>query len=157
MARFSPMKDAPVQCLGKQQGVAYRPADILLAGDDYTQDCVDVCVVSPLSLRMASDVVIGQKVEEAERAKYQKHEEACHNAAYGFKAFAVDVFGIVAKKSFKFLNRIRNAMARATGRPRWLATAICYRRISMSIQLGVTRQIVAQLAESESSENVYNI
>jgi hypothetical protein len=149
MARFSPIKDGPVQCLGRSghSGLThmFRPADILLAGDDFAQDCVDVTVVCPLSSRITTDIVIGKKVNNSEADKYRKHQEACENASFGFKAFAIDVFGVVATRSLQFLYRIRNAMVRSAGYSPRMATAICHRRISLAVQMGVARQAVTQL------------
>jgi hypothetical protein len=149
MARFSPIKDAPVQCLGRSghSGLThmFRPADILLAGDDFPQDCVDVTVVCPLSSRITADIVIGKKVNISEADKYRKHQEACETASFGFKAFAIDVFGVVATRSLQLLYRIRNAMVRSAGYPPRMATAICHRRISLAVQMGVARQAVTQL------------
>jgi hypothetical protein len=149
MARFSPVKDAPVKCLGGSghSGLThmYRPADILMAGDDFDQDCVDVTVVCPLSSRITADIEIGKKVNHSEAEKYRKHQEACENSFFGFKAFAIDVFGVVATQSLQLLYRIRNAMVRSAGYPPRKATAICHRRISLAVQMGVARQAVAQL------------
>jgi hypothetical protein len=151
MARFAPTKDAPVRCLGRSSysGLthAFRPADILLAGDDFAQDCADVTVVCPFSTTMTGGaaLVIGKKVNDAEEEKYRKHQEACENASYGFKAFAIDVFGVMGNRSLQFLYRIRNAIVRASGHHMRKATAICHRRISMAVQKGVARQVVAQL------------
>jgi hypothetical protein len=148
MARFSPVKDAPVQCLGRSrhsvQTHMFRPADILLEGDDYPRDCVDVTVVSPLPSHITADIVIGKKVNSSEEDKYRKHQEACENVNFGFKAFAIDVFGVVATRSLQLLHRIRNAMARTAGYPLRKATAICHRRISLAVQMGVARQAVTQ-------------
>jgi hypothetical protein len=47
MARFHPVKDADVHCLGTRNNgtsATFRPADLLIAGDDFHQDCVDVTV-----------------------------------------------------------------------------------------------------------------
>jgi hypothetical protein len=141
-AGFHPRKDAEVFCLG-MNGARQRPADILMSGDDYAEDCIDVTVVSPLPATITAEIKIGQKVEAAELAKYRKHELACENASYGFRAFAVDVFGVFAKRSLNLLHRIRNSLMRKTGYPEWLATAVCYRRISIAVQIAVARRVVA--------------
>jgi hypothetical protein len=144
-ARFAPQKDAPVTCLGFRSGqaAAFRPADLLVAGDDFDQDCVDVTVVSPLVTNNQPEVVVGKKAEEAEKKKYQKHQEACENAGFGFKAFAMDVFGVLAEQSLKFLKRVCSKLMREADYPKYMASAICYRRISFSVQLGVARQFLA--------------
>jgi hypothetical protein len=142
-AGFHPRRDAQVYCLG-MSGTKLRPADILMSGDDYAEDCIDVTVVSPIPSTITSEIKIGNKVEASELAKYRKHELACENAAYGFKAFAVDVFGVIAKRSLHLLHRIRNSMVRSSGYPDWLATAVCYRRISIAVQIAVARRTVAQ-------------
>jgi len=149
LARFNPVKDAPVRCLGRSASgttQAFRPADLLISGDDFAQDCVDVTVVCPFSTVMTGGgaLVIGKKVDEAEDNKFHKHQEACENASYGFKTFAIDVFGVVGSRSLGLLNRIRNAIVRATGQPSMKATAICYRKMSLAVQKGVARQVLAQ-------------
>jgi hypothetical protein len=151
MARFAPVKDAPVRCLGHSSysGLThgFRPADVLIAGDDFAQDCVDVTVVCPFTTTMTGGaaLVIGKKVNDSEEDKYRKHQEACENASYGFKAFAIDVFGVMGTRSLQLLYRIRNAMVRTSGHPMRKATAICHRRISLAVQKGVARQVLAQL------------
>ena len=92
-ARFNPMKDAPVTCLGMQSGrpTAFRPADILMAGDDFDRDCVDVTVVSPLVTNHQRVVEVGKAAQAAEDRKFAKHRAACEMAGLGFKAFALDV------------------------------------------------------------------
>ena len=144
-ARFDPMKDAPVTCLGMQSGrpAAFRPADILMAGDDFDRDCVDVTVVSPLVSNNQREVEVGKAAQSAEDRKIAKHQAACEAAGYGFKAFAVDVFGVMGKESSRLLWRIRNRMVRETCCAEYKATAICVRRMSMSVQLGVARQVIA--------------
>jgi hypothetical protein len=150
MARFTPVKDATVRCLGRSSRTglthAFRPADILLAGDDFEQDCVDVTVVCPFTTTMTggAPLVIGKKVNDSEEEKYRKNLEACENASYGFKAFAIDVFGVTGTRSLQLLYRIRNAIVRTSGQPMRKATAICHRRISISVQKGVARQVLTQ-------------
>jgi hypothetical protein len=152
MARFSPINDANVKCLGfdpySRQTHGYRPADILMAGDSFERDCVDVTVVCPFATSMTggAPIPIGKKVNAAEADKYRKHEEACKNASFGFKAFAIDVFGVTATRSLELLYRIRNAIVRTTGTSMGTATAICHRRISIALQRSVARQVLAQLA-----------
>jgi hypothetical protein len=144
-ARFDPVKDAPVTCLGMQSGrpAAFRPADILMAGDDFDRDCVDVTVVSPLVTNNQREVEVGKAAQSAEDRKVAKHNAACEAARYGFKAFAVDVFGVMGRESSRLLGRICNRMIRETCCAEYKAKAICLRRISMSVQLGVARQLLA--------------
>ena len=143
-ARFDPVKDAAVTCLGMQAGrpTAYRPADIFVAGDDFDRDCVDVTVVSPLVTNNQREVEVGKAAQSAEDRKIAKHRTACEAAGYGFKAFALDVFGVMGKESSGLLRRVRNKMVRETCCAPYKATAICLRRISMSVQLGVARQVI---------------
>jgi hypothetical protein len=144
-ARFDPVKDAAVTCLGMQSGrpTAFRPADILMAGDDFDRDCVDVTVVSPLVTNNQRAVEVGKAAQSAEDRKIAKHMAACEAAGYGFKAFALDVFGVMGKESGRLLRRVCNKMVRETCCAEYKATAICLRRISMAVQLGVARQMVA--------------
>jgi hypothetical protein len=116
---------------------------LLIAGDDFDQDCVDVTVVSPLVTNNQPEIVVGKKAEEAEKKKYQKHQVACENAGYGFKAFAVDVFGVLAPDSLKLLRRVISRLIRESDYPEYMASSISFRRISFSVQLGVARQFVS--------------
>jgi hypothetical protein len=114
-----------------------------MAGDDFDRDCVDVTVVSPLVTNRQPQVVVGKMAEEAHRGKVNKHLRACEDAGYGFRAFAVDVFGVLSKDSYNLLRRIWTRMIRETGYPKYKAVAVCLRRVSFAIQLGVARQCLA--------------
>jgi ubiquitin carboxyl-terminal hydrolase 44/49 len=144
-ARFAPVKDAPVTCLGYRSGqpTAFRPADLLVAGDDFDRDCLDVTVVSPLVTGNQPEVVVGKKAAEAQRMKIRKHQEACEASGFGFKAFAVDVFGVLAEDSSRFMSRVCQRLIREADYPSFMASAICYRKISFAVQLGVARQYIA--------------
>jgi hypothetical protein len=144
-ARFHPIKDAQVTCLGHRHGQLsnFRPADLLVAGDDFEKDCIDITVVSPIVTNHQPTIVVGAKAETAERLKYQKHRAACEQAGLGFKAFAIDVFGVPAKESLKILHRICSRLMREGGYPEHMATSICFRRVSFAVQLGVARLFVA--------------
>jgi hypothetical protein len=144
-AGFAPQKDAPVYCLGHRSGqpATLRPADILMAGDDHDRDCVDVTVVSPITSTNQVEVVVGKAAEDAEVRKYAKHSEACEQAGFGFKAFAIDVFGVMSKNSYKLLQRVCSRLIREVGYPKYKAVATCLRRISFAVQLGVARQLIA--------------
>jgi hypothetical protein len=149
-AGFHPEKDANVQCLG-WNGARQRPADLKISGDgDFAFDCVDVTVVCPFSSTEPAngDLVVGKKAKDAEELKYHKHEEACHNAAYGFKAFSMEVFGALGKRSMELLDRIRKAIVRS-GEAGKKATAICYRKTSIALQRGIVRQVLAHLPEPD--------
>ena len=143
-AGFFPETDAHVTCLGHRNGqlTAFRPADILMAGDDFERDCVDVTVVSPIKKRNPYDLVVGKTAEDAELVKYNKHAIPCENAGFGFKAFAIDVFGVMAKKSYKLLQRIISKLIRDKGYPAYRATAIVLRRVSIAVQIGVARNLI---------------
>jgi hypothetical protein len=147
MARFHPVKDADVHCLGTRNNgtsATFRPADLLIAGDDFHQDCVDVTVISPITRNMPAHGSVTAAVEEAEKKKYDKHQEACEVASYGFKAFAASVFGVLAERSKHLLNRICKALIRNASLSEYLAKAVTQRRVSFAIQLGVARQVVAR-------------
>jgi hypothetical protein len=128
---------------------AFRPADLLISGDDFDRDCVDVTVVSPIITNNQPEVVVGKKAEEAERRKYTKHQAACENSGFGFKAFATDVFGVVTSSSMKLLHRICSRLVREADYPAYMASAICLRRVSFSVQLGVARMFVGCRAPVE--------
>jgi hypothetical protein len=149
-ARFNPVKDAQVTCLGLRHGqlTNFRPADLLVSGDDFEKDCIDITVVSPIITNHQPVIVVGAKAESAERLKYQKHQAACEQAGLGFKAFAIDVFGVPAKESLKVLHRICSRMMREGDYPEHMATAICFRRVSFAVQLGVARLFIASRAIS---------
>jgi len=48
---------------------------------------------------LAAGHSFGHAVQLAEDAKYGKHRDACYTVGCGFKALAVDTFGILAKSS----------------------------------------------------------
>ena len=141
---FDPKKDAPVTCLGvhPDRPSALRPADILMAGDDFDRDCVDVTVVSPIRTTQ-QEIVVGDTAQKAEDMKIEKHAAACEAAGFGFKPFAVDIFGVIAKESSLLLKRVCEKMIRETCCAPYKAIAICQRRISLAVQLGVARQLIA--------------
>jgi hypothetical protein len=152
MAGFNPEKDAKVYCLGYQSASQLRPADLKISGDGdpFVFDCVDVTVVSPFSSTepRTGDLVMGKKANDAEEQKYLKYEEACRNASLGFKAFSIEVFGALGKRSMELLNRIRKAIVRS-GHAEKKATAICYRKISIALQRGIVRQVLDQFPEQD--------
>jgi hypothetical protein len=149
-ARFDPVKDAPVTCLGMQSGrpTAFRPADILMAGDDFDRDCVDVTVVSPLVTNNQPVVEVGKKAQQAEDLKVRKHLAACEMAGLGFKTFALDVFGVMGRESKKLLERVCRRLEREIGCAKHTAWSICYRRIGIALQKGVAEQLLASLGEA---------
>ncbi len=55
----------------------------------------------------------------------------------------MDVFGVLADDAFKLLQRVCSWLIREADYPKYMASSICYRRISFSVQLGVARQFVA--------------
>jgi hypothetical protein len=142
---FAPEKNANVACLGfrANQPTILRPADLLVEGDSYPQDCIDITVVSPIITNSQGSIKVGFKALEAEKNKVKKHEEACFNSGFGFKPFAMDVFGVLAPKSISFLKRIRTKLIYKFEYPSYMASAIVFRRISFSVQLGVARQFLA--------------
>ena len=146
---FNPVKDAPVTCLGthSDRPHALRPADILMAGENNDYDCVDVTVVSPIVSNRQPEIIVGEAAQKAENMKIEKHAEACDHAGYGFKAFAVDVFGVIANESSELLKRVREKMMRETCCAKYKAISICQRRISIAVQIGVARQLLASSRE----------
>ena len=106
VAGFSPAKDGPVQCLGvSNTGIhQYRPADLLIKGDDFTHTCVDVTVVNPLSQPFPRGYAFGKAVNDAEISKINEHRQPCQLASYGFHPFAIDVFGSMGKESSILIN-----------------------------------------------------
>jgi hypothetical protein len=145
-ARFSPEKEAPIRCFGYRSGgqsALFRPADILMAGDDFDQDCVDITIVSPITTNNQAVVVVGKTANEAEARKIAKHKGPCERAGFGFKVFATDVFGVLSKNSAVLLQRICSKLSREVGYAKYMAKAICIRKISFAVQLGVAQQLIA--------------
>ena len=133
--RFEPKRDAPVTCLGyrSDRPTQLKPADLLMAGEDYEHDCVDVTVVSPLVTNNQAEIVVGHSAQQAERRKHEKHAAACEAAGFGFLAFAVDVFGVLAPEAKELLKRVYQKIIRETGMAPHKAISICQRRISISV------------------------
>ena len=152
--RFNPLKDAAVTCLGyrSDRPTALKPADILMAGDDFDRDCVDVTVVSPIVTNHQPEIKVGESAQRAELMKNDKHRLACEAAGYGFHAFAMDVFEVLGKESSVLLNRVIEKMSRETCCARYKAQAICQRRISLALQLGVARQFLASRSVADAPE-----
>ena len=92
-------------------------------------------------------VEVGKKAQEAEDRKVRKHGAACEAAGYGFKAFALDVFGVLGRGSKRLLDRVCKRIVRETGYEEYKATAICYRRISMAVQQGIAEQLLTSRGE----------
>jgi len=145
LAGFNPIREAGVTCLGTQSNrpTLFRPADILCSGDDFDKDCVDVTVVSPLTSNNQNVVKPGFKAQKAESLKIKKHMLACEEAGYGFKPFAVDIFGIMADETKVLFRRVINSIARRCGYETWKAQTIAKRKLSIAIQIGLSRQILA--------------
>jgi len=146
-AQLRPESDAHVGCLGlTQRGSTriLRPADLLIDGHGFPRTCIDVTVVSPLC---ASAFRLGQSVgaaaQKAEDAKYVKHRDACYASRYGFKAFAVDSLGVLAKGSIDLLERLSKLVAHGRGWKPSLARKICRGRIGFAVARSVARQYVA--------------
>ena len=64
--------DAPVQCLGLNNGVV-RPADLMIDGDSYPRKCLDMTVVSPFLASAARPFQVGKAANDAETRKYKKN------------------------------------------------------------------------------------
>ena len=145
LARFNPKKDAPVTCLridpDTQSSTGLRPADLLIDGDDFSKECVDVCVVAPfLSASLPNTFHVGRRAEVAQKGKYDKHLHACHASGLGFRAFALDAFGVPASDAASLLDRIRDRLVRECDYGVEMATGIVYRKISISVQRAVAQQ-----------------
>jgi hypothetical protein len=145
VAGFSPIKDGPVQCLGESNnGIhLFRPADLLIRGDDFGHSCVDVTVVSPFSQPFPRGYVFGKAAAVAELNKINKHRQPCLMASYGFHPFAVDVFGSMGAESMVFIKRLASAFALASSQLYSYCLSLCYRRVSFALQLGLARQLLA--------------
>ena len=82
--------------------------------------------------------IVGVSIHFAYKSK--KHEGTCTLSGFGFKPFAMDVFGVLAPRSVSFLKRICNKLMHLYDYPSHVASAIVNRRISFAVQLGVARQ-----------------
>ncbi len=147
-AGYAPRRNAPVQCLGEGRDGnmhLYRPADILMAGDNHQSVCVDVTVVSPLNLchvYKPSGTSPGRAATEAAREKIEKHEGNCTAAAKDFVAFAADVCGYLDQDAVELLHRFAHRIGASSGRGFKDALRVCRRKISIAIQAGVALQLV---------------
>jgi len=85
-AGYSPRRNAPVECLGEAHDGSlhyYKPADILMSGDNHQAVCVDVTIVSPLnesSVGKPEGKVPGKAAALAARGKLTKHAAGCSEA-----------------------------------------------------------------------------
>ena len=103
------------------------------------------------------DRLAGRRAQPALRAesrKFEKHFLACEAAGFGFHAFAIDVFGVMGPKSKLLFNRVIEKMIRETCCAKYKAKAICQRRISMAVQLGVSRQLLASREVRDHAEDL---
>jgi hypothetical protein len=154
-AGFSPQLNAPVQCLGLNEHgdtTKFKPADVLMMGDEQPLACVDVTVVSPLSKAKsitAEGRQPGKLVANAATAKRKKHEPACTKDGKQFIPFACDVTGMIEPQANQLLERIATAYAERQGRPFAWGLAICQRRISFAIQHAISRQLISLLHLAE--------
>mgnify|MGYP000193649203 FL=1 len=142
VAGMHPVMDAPVKCLGENNGVL-RPADLLVDGDNNARMCVDITVVSPFLVAASRPFQIGKAGKDAEVKKYKKHLEPCESNSYDFWACASDVLGLIPETSYSFIKRLAKAYSSRSGKPYADCLSICCRRICFSIRLAVTRQLSA--------------
>lgn len=68
---------------------------------------------------------------------------ACEQAGYGFEAFAVEVFEVMAKIFCGLLGPIWTRLVRFGGCLTDRAVVTCLRQASISVQLGMARQNIA--------------
>jgi hypothetical protein len=85
----------------------------------------------------------GSRARWAEENKYRKYQDICHNSGYGFRAFAIDVFGYLPPKSFALLERLTSAIAFRTGRDFSLVVNDVNRQISCSLQVAIANQFLS--------------
>ena len=128
---FNPVMNAKVTCLGTSGsgGVHhFRPADILIAGDNSSQVAVDVTVTD-------SDA------NEAARNKVLKHEESCVAAGYEFAPFAMDTRGLLDQAGVYLLQRIASAYGQNQGKSYSESISIIRKRISCALFKGIAQQL----------------
>ena len=155
---FHPKLNAPIQCIGVSTYVnqSLRPADILIKHKDNQHTCIDVTIVSPLSISKEfheDGLVVGSLVLKAAKDKIKKHQESCANQDLSFVPFAADVCGIITTDASHLLRRFASNLAERMSRPYSYAMSLCRRRISFAIQHGVATQLLNAL-ESEASHFV---
>jgi len=122
---------------------AFRPADILLNWD-VPETCFDAAVVSPIKKNMPVNFEPGAAASAKEDEKYCMHEDACAAAGYGFRAFVVDAFGVLAPDAKSILKRLASLLEVTKNYPEYLARQLVHRRISFAVHVGVARQLVAR-------------
>jgi hypothetical protein len=154
---FHPTANAPVQCLETTVNnvTMLRPADLLIDGDARKQVCVDVTIVSPLS--MAKSVlpegrVPGFLAKDAAKRKIEKHALACTRAEFEFIPFALDVCGAADKDGWDLLQRLSHKWSEHMGKPYAYALSLARRRISFAVQLGVSRQLSPLLCSNFNNQ-----
>jgi hypothetical protein len=154
-AGFSPQLNAPVQCLGFNEygdTTKYRPADVLIMGDEQPLACVDVTVVSPLTKAKSTTAEgrqPGKLVTNAAASKHKKYDELCTKHGKQFIPFACDVTGMIDSEACQLIKRIATKYADRQGKPYSWGLSICQGRISFAIQHAISRQLLSllQLAE----------
>jgi len=162
-ARFRPFRNAPVTCLGVSNyggTFHFRPADVLLQGDEEGPHCVDCTVVSPLGpgksdSRSGKD--LGRSAADAAEAKIKKHHQPCSDASRLFTPFSVDVCGFMDQDASDLLRRFAGRIGQQSGRGFRDALTLCRRRVSFAIQLGVARQLVPlfRLMREDGDESLF--
>jgi len=148
-AGFHPKMDGGTVVPGVRRGRATsnHPADLLVAGDTHTFDCIDVSIVSAVSPNADNFLPeVGEAARKAEAAKLDKHGPGCASSNLGFSPFVADIFGVLAPKAHGILRRISSRLVSELGYSSHRATQVCYRRISTAIQIAVARQVLSSKA-----------
>ena len=112
---FHAQVNAPVQCIGVSTyaNQSLRPADILIKDKDNQNVCIDVTIVSPLSISkefQEAGLVVGALVLQASRNKTKKQQMSCANQDV-FTPFAADVCGIITAEASSLLKRFASNLA----------------------------------------------
>ena len=111
--------------------------------------CVDVTCVSPTVL--VNDVCRGTvaALEAQERAKRDKHQDACERSGeYAFIPFVVDTFGNYATDALSHLARLAKLHGQRNPMRDTVIAAYVWRRVAYAVQRGVGRALAARLASS---------
>ncbi|KAL7603985.1 hypothetical protein Lser_V15G19890 [Lactuca serriola] len=145
-AGVSAKKETPVNFLTDptEGRSTLRPADILIFGwVGGKHACVDLTGVSPLVGQRAGGFTAGHAALKAATSKVTKHERSCMENQHVFKPFAFDMYGFLAPDAVELLKRVQRIMHNNVISPR--SSDVVFKRISFTIQKGLTAQVVARL------------
>ena len=143
-----PQRNPSIHTLGMSRAgnpQLLRPADLLFVDDAGGRICIDVTVVSPLSVSRTGTSAgrqLGRAVIDAAIDKIDKHDQPCDINMLAFFPFAADVCGYIDQDAEDLLTSFAHRIGKINGRGSHDAMRWCRRRISVALQIGVARQLV---------------